>query len=174
MFLAGLQGERYTILCMGYKYFDAGPNGETGKDVDKLYDQKRDANLQNVFRYPLCVEGSGGEDEVEIPAVPFHIVQVGLPKIHHRDDIDRFSQLLSEVPHNLHLILDLHHVSFVDNAVFSPLVNLYKSMRGKADIFLVNVEKAVLEKFQITKLDTIFHIRRTTHEAYEEIQKLAV
>lgn len=173
MFLAVMRRGRYTILCMGYKYFDEGLNGETGRQVDKLYERKLNENLRDVFQYPLRIERSNPKEEVEIPAVPFHIVQVGLPNIRQSDDIDSFGRLLREVPNDIHLILDMSGVESVDSAALAPLLQLHKSMRGKASVILVNLERAVDEKMRITKLDTFFRVRRTTQAAYEEIQRTA-
>ena len=159
---------------MAYKYFDAGPNGEEGKRIDKLCKEKQDNNLRDVFRYPLRIERSDGEEEVEIPSVQFHVMKVDSTKIHTTDDVDRFKRLLSQAPDDLHLILDMEDVSYASIDIQGPLWLLYKAMRAKSrSIFIVNACKAVEEKFKQTRMDRRIPIHSSTREAYEEIQKLA-
>ena len=85
--------ERYSIFFMGYKYFDEGLNGETGKRVDRLCDEKLDDNLAGVFRYPLRIDYSSEEEDVDIPAIGFFEFVI-LRKKH----MSRFKPLLHKLP----------------------------------------------------------------------------
>jgi len=159
---------------MGYKYFDEGLNGETGKRVDRLCDEKLDDNLAGVFRYPLRIDYSSEEEDVDIPAIAFHVVRVGMSEIFGDTAVTQFQKLLVEVPHNIHLILDLGGVSRVDESGIASLITFQKfMMQHHTHFFLANLEVGVKNKVQTMRLDRVFRICDTTQEAYEQIQAIA-
>ncbi len=159
---------------MGYKYFDAGLNGETGKRVDQLYEGKLDDNLAGVFRYPLRIDYSSEEEDVDIPAISFHVVRVGMSEIFSDATLTQFQKLLAEVPHNIHLILDLEGVSYVNASMIAILITFQKfMMQHNTRFVLANLEVDVKKKVQTMGLDKVFRICKTTQEAYEQIQAIA-
>lgn len=57
-----------------------------------------------------------------------------------------------------HVVIDLHHVQFVDSSGLGALVSIFKALGGRGDLVLCGVAGSVRSMLQLTRMDRIFPI----------------
>lgn len=158
---------------MSYKYFNEGLNGDVGKHADTLFETRQDAFLQQIFQYPLRIEQQA-IDDVDIPAVSFHIVHIDIEKIYD-DSVIAFKNLLSQIPPTIHLILNMDGVRYMHIDAIGPLFGFLKKIRdAQRQLFIVTAQKQPNEIFRQIGQRKYCAVLPSIEQAYEEVQALGI
>ncbi|MCA9371207.1 MAG: STAS domain-containing protein, partial [Candidatus Peregrinibacteria bacterium] len=138
--------------------------------------QKQDAFLSAMFRTPLRSElATDSEEEIVLPARPFHIVKVGLAKIYDYDSHHEFQKILKEIPDHLDVMLDMCDVSHIDSMTVGLLLTLHKRMHSTAHrCWIITAQQQPVDKVNTMRMNTVFFLRSTVKEAYDELLQLAL
>ncbi len=66
---------------------------------------------------------------------------------------------------NLHIVLNLSEVEFIDSSGLAAMVSALKTLGGKGNLVICGVRESVLVLFQLTRLDRVFRLFSSEKEA---------
>jgi anti-sigma B factor antagonist len=67
------------------------------------------------------------------------------------------------------LVLDLSHVEFVDSSGLGAIVSTLKTIGNRGDLVICGVQKAVMNLFQLTRMNRVFQILPSREEALKSL-----